>query len=148
MIFWNIRLSYVLFFLNVSVCLSVTFFISKLRSKGHEKLYNFGLSIKEWSKKTGANCTWLTSEEQSHALRSDRCMCWDPPLCCLVFWEQTGLLNSVIRHLVQVPPEGMMEKSHPLSHLLIIQATGKQKHVILKQVSQSSSHCLSMIQRI
>lgn len=60
----------------------------------------------------------LTSEGLSHALKLDHCMCWDPQLCCRVFSEQTGPLNSGSRPLVQVPFEGKLKKSHPLSHLL------------------------------
>lgn len=72
----------------------------------------------------------LTSEGLSHALKLDHCMCWDPQLCCRVFSEQTGLLNSGSRPLVQVPFEGKLKKSHPPSHLFIIQTR------ILKKLQQ------------
>lgn len=87
-------------------------FISKLREKRPR--------IESARQRKEIECGSLTSGGQSRALRSSRCRCWDPPPCCLVFWEQTGPLNSASCLLVQVPPAQMMARSHPQSRLLAI----------------------------
>lgn len=86
----------------------------------------------------------VTSGGLSHAWRWDRCMCWDPQLCCQVSSEQTGPLNSGTQPLVQVPFEGKLRKSHPLSHLLIIQTRWKKlKKKQAQKASKSGSEIVT-----
>lgn len=90
-------------------------------------------------------CESLTSGGRSRALRSSRCRCWDPPPCCLVFWEQTGPLNSVSCLLVQVPPAQMMARSHPQSRLLAIKICKMQDADVFNKIHRAVTPSISFL---
>lgn len=82
----------------------------------------------------------LTSGGQSHALRLDHCKCLDPQLCCRVFSEQTGPLNSGTRPLVQVQFEEKSKKNRPPSHLFNIHKRRKKLKNIKPSKTSSSEY--------